>query len=45
MAQPLSIVADRDLLRRENDPDRIPGVLGVYVARTPEPVALPEVDL
>ena len=44
VAQPLSSVADRDLLWRENDPDRLPGILGIYVARAQEPVALPEVD-
>ena len=45
VAQPLSTVANRNLLWRENDPNRLSGILGIYVARAQEPVALPEVDL
>ena len=44
VAQSLSSVADRDLHWRKNDPDWIPGILGILVDRTNQPVAIPEVD-
>ena len=44
VAQSLSAMADRDLHRRQNDPDWIPGILGILVDRTNQPVAIPEVD-
>lgn len=44
VAEPLSFVADRDLHRRENDADRLSGVLGVRVAGAGESLALSQVD-
>ena len=37
-------MAHRNLHWRQNDPDRIPGILGILVDRAHQPVALPEVD-
>src|ERR1019366_2552143 len=44
LAQSLSPMADRDLPRLQNDPDWIPGILGIFVDGASQPVALPEVD-
>src|SRR5271157_3541751 len=44
VAQSLSAMAHRDLHRRQNDPDRIPGILGILVDGAKQPVAIPEVD-
>jgi hypothetical protein len=44
VAQPISSLEDRDLLWREDDPDRISGVLGISVAGAEALVAIPEVD-
>ena len=44
VAQSLSPMAHRNLHWRQNDPDRIPGILGILVDRAHQPVALPEVD-
>src|ERR1700687_539514 len=40
LAQSLSSVAHRDLHRRQNDQDRIPGILGILVDGGKQPVAL-----
>src|SRR5438445_13788414 len=37
-------MAHRDLLRRENAANRIPGVLGIHVARAKQSLAFSEVD-
>src|SRR5260370_39543471 len=34
VAKSLPLVAHRDLLRREDDADRLPGALGIHVARS-----------
>src|SRR5579885_2554749 len=44
MAKSVPSLADRDLHRIQDEADRIPGVLGIHVARTQRTVALPEVD-
>src|SRR5262245_30914435 len=44
LAKSLSSLEDRDLHGRQDDADRIPGVLGVQLARAQESVAVPEVD-
>src|SRR4029077_6036241 len=44
VAQSLSSVADRDLHRGQDDPDWIPGILGILVDGANQPVAVPEVD-
>jgi len=44
LAQSVSFMADRDLHRRENDADWIPGVLGISVDGAGQPLALPQVD-
>jgi len=44
LAKSLSFVAHRDLLRRQDDADRFPGVLGISVAGAHQSVALFEVD-
>src|SRR5579872_3587910 len=44
MAKSLPAVANRNLLRRKNATDRTVGVLGIYLARTQEFMALPKVD-
>ena len=44
VAQSLSAMADRDLHRRQNDPDRIPGILGILVDRAKQLVAVLEMD-
>ncbi len=44
MAQSLPAMAYRDLYRREDDANRIPGVLGIPVDGTNQFVALSEVD-
>lgn len=45
MEKPLPSLAGGDLLWRENAADRVPGVLGVRVARTCELMAFSEMDL
>ena len=44
MAQPISSMADRNLLWRENAADRFSGVLGIHLAGTCPPVAISKVD-
>jgi len=44
VAQPLSLMANGNLHRRKNDPNRIPGILGIYVDRARQPLALSKVD-
>ncbi len=44
LAQSLSAMAHRDVHRRQDDADRIPGILGILMDRANQPVALPEVD-
>ena len=44
VAQPLSLVANGNLHWRQNDSDRISGILGIYVDRASQPLALLEVD-
>ena len=44
LAQSISPMAHRNLHRRQDDADRIPGILGILVDRAHQPVALPEVD-
>src|ERR1700676_2498745 len=44
MAKSVSSVAHRNLHRRENDADRLRGVLGIHVARASRPLAFSEVD-
>src|ERR1700730_8853841 len=44
VAQPVSSLASRDLLRRENAAKRLSGVLGVYLAGAHQPRAIPEMD-
>ena len=44
VAQSLSAVAHRDLLRCQNAADRVHRILGIYVARTPESLAFFEMD-
>ena len=40
VAKPLPLVAHRDLLRSEDDADRLPGVLGIHVAGARQSLAL-----
>src|ERR1700694_4083596 len=44
MAKSVSSVAHRNLHRRENDADRLRGILGIHVARASRPLAFSEVD-
>src|ERR1700722_16489554 len=44
MAKSVSAVAHRNLYRRENDADRLRGVLGIHVARARRPLAVFELD-
>src|SRR5579863_5938419 len=44
VAESLSSMAHRNLHRRENDPDRLPGILGIHVARATRTLAVSEVD-
>jgi hypothetical protein len=44
LAQSLSALAHRDLLRCENEQRRLPGILGILLARAREHGALPVVD-
>src|SRR5580698_8575839 len=44
VAQPLPAMAHRDLLRRQDDADRLPGVLGISVAGAYQPLAFSQVD-
>src|SRR5580698_4478741 len=44
VAQPVSFVENRDLYRCEDAPDRSAGILGIYLAGAPQPLALSEVD-
>src|SRR6266550_8167161 len=44
VAQPLSAVADRNVLWREDAADRFPGILGIRVAGTPQSLALSKMD-
>src|SRR5579864_5295389 len=44
LAKSLSSVAHRDLHWRQDDPDWLPGILGIYVARTPRTLALLALD-
>jgi hypothetical protein len=44
VAQSLLVMENRDLLRGQNAADRFPGILGVLVARTYKPMAIPEMD-
>ena len=44
LAQPLSAVAHRDVLRRKDDADRFSGILGVSLAGAHQPLALLKVD-
>src|SRR5579862_1376765 len=44
VAKPLPAVANRNLLRRKNATNRTVGVLGIYLARTQEFMALSKVD-
>src|SRR5256885_14566070 len=44
MAQSLSSLASRDLLRRQNAADWIPGILGICSTRTKAPLAISKVD-
>lgn len=44
VAESLPPVANRDLHRCENDPHRVPGVLGISLAGAPAAVAVSEVD-
>jgi|SRR5580704_3947052 len=44
LAQPLSIMENRNLHRREDAPDRSAGILGIYLAGAQTTLALPEVD-
>src|SRR5438067_9963840 len=44
LAQSLSEVAHRDLLRPQDEQDRLPGILGIHVARARQPATLPAMD-
>lgn len=44
VAQPVPALADRDLLRRQDDADRVFRVLGIPVAGAQAALALPRVD-
>src|SRR5439155_17936610 len=44
LAQSVSSLASRNLLRRQNAADRIPGVLGIRSTRTKEPLDIFKVD-
>ena len=44
LAESISAVADRDLLRREDAADWVSGVLGISLARASPSVAVSEVD-
>ena len=44
MAQSLFALAPGDIYRRENDADWIPGILGIRMDRTRQPVAFSKVD-
>src|SRR5579863_2891578 len=44
VAKPLPAVAYRNLLRRQNDPDWLCGILGISMARTRESLAFSQVD-
>ena len=44
LAQSLSPLAYRDLHRRQDDADRLSGILGILVDRANQPLALSEVD-
>ena len=43
-AQSVSALENRDLLRRKDATDRFPGILGIYLERAKELMAIPEVD-
>src|SRR5277367_372148 len=44
LAQPLSAMAHRNLYRRQDDANRLPGILGVRMARAPRAVEVPQLD-
>src|SRR5579863_4032640 len=44
VAQSVPAVAHRDLHRRQDEGNRISGILGIHVARTPRVVGISEVD-
>lgn len=44
MEESVFAVAHRDVYRREDDADRVPGILGIFVDGTAELVAISEMD-
>lgn len=44
MEKSVPALADRDLYRRQDEADRISGILGIHVERASQPLALSTMD-